>query len=526
MQAIAAPDVQAPGAQNAGEPRLRVGRQLALAASVARPLTLAVVYAAPPCLALHAAHVGDLDLWWHLRGGEWIMQHHAIPHTDAFSSTEAGQPWAAYSWLFEIIVSLLFRHLGLPGILVYTAGMVLLITVAVHHLLEAFSPRFAASAVLTFAACFSMAQLYTPRPWLFSILLFTLELDLLLRARSTGRWAPLLWLLPLFALWANLHIQFVDGLLVLVLAAMEAVAGLRWPRLVTGRLPLRWAAGVLLGCLLAVCVNPYGWHIYKVAYALAAEPAVMNMLAELEAMPFRALPDYCVLALGLLAAAALARRAQPPVFEAALLVFAAVVSFRSQRDMWVMAIVGAALIASSAALPGTPHAAESAAARSRRPQPLLAALACAAAVCFLLLAAHALRITKEGLAAGVAEDLPVHAVQAIQAHGYRGPLFNDYDWGGYLTWTLRQPVVIDGRAALYGDKRLERSRATWNGAPDWRSDPDLAAAALVVGPLKAPLVQLLRMDGRYRVVYEDKLAAVFVRQAPSLTERVAVEPPR
>jgi hypothetical protein len=72
------------------------------------------------------------------------------------------------------------------------------------------------------------------------------------------------------------------------------------------------------------------------------------------------------------------------------------------------------------------------------------------------------------------------------------------------------PVSIDGRAALYGDQRIDRSVQTWSGQPDWASDPQLSAAGLVIGPVKSPLIQLLRLDPRFELAYEDKVAAVFV----------------
>jgi hypothetical protein len=36
--------------------------------------------------------IGDPDLWWHLRTGEWIVENHAIPQTDPFSAYGAGKP--------------------------------------------------------------------------------------------------------------------------------------------------------------------------------------------------------------------------------------------------------------------------------------------------------------------------------------------------------------------------------------------------------------------------------------------------
>jgi hypothetical protein len=109
----------------------------------------------------------------------------------------------------------------------------------------------------------------------------------------------------------------------------------------------------------------------------------------------------------------------------------------------------------------------------------------------------------------VAKNLPADAVKAIQAGGYTGLVYDDYNWGGYLIWALQQPVVVDGRASFYGDQRIDRSINTWTGHKDWASDPDLKAASIVIGPANEALTQLLRTDSHFKLIYEDKMAAVF-----------------
>jgi hypothetical protein len=186
-----------------------------------------------------------------------------------------------------------------------------------------------------------------------------------------------------------------------------------------------------------------------------------------------------------------------------LLVFAAVLSFRSQRDVWVMATVAAAILAS------TIEGRETAAIKLPKLGVQLAVLAAALAV---LAGFRTMHIDNGQLQTQLAKSMPVRAVEAIRAKGYAGPLYNDFNWGGYLIWALRMPVSIDGRAAFYGDTSIDRSVATWNAEPDWASDPALASAGLVVGPVKAPLTQILRMDPHFKLVYEDKLAAAFAGQ--------------
>src|SRR5690348_1413039 len=72
-----------------------------------RTIALACLYAIPLVAAM--APVVDLDIWWHLRTGQWVVQHGCVPATDPFSRPGEGQPWVAYSWLFEVLVYEVYR---------------------------------------------------------------------------------------------------------------------------------------------------------------------------------------------------------------------------------------------------------------------------------------------------------------------------------------------------------------------------------------------------------------------------------
>ena len=112
----------------------------------------------------------------------------------------------------------------------------------------------------------------------------------------------------------------------------------------------------------------------------------------------------------------------------------------------------------------------------------------------------------------VEKKYPANAVKYVEANRLPGPLFNDYDWGGYLLWSLpRMPVIIDGRLNLYGDQRLEQSIKTWQGRPGWDSDPDLLKARLVISDRNFAFTSLLRLHPNYKLAYEDNVAAVFIR---------------
>ena len=385
----------------------------------ARSVLLTALYAGSAFICLHECGITDPDIWWHLRTGQWILQHGGVPHADPFSVLGAAKPWEAYSWIFELLVLKLFQRWDLVGILAYTTGMVLAITAAVYHLVKRLQPDFTLAVLLTMGTMACLSPLYTPRPWLFTILFFVLEMDVLMNFRKTGKSRELLWLPLIFALWANIHIQFVNGLMVLGVAVLEPVVARWWPERSHHAGSVRlW--GISAVCILATLLNPYGWGIYKTAWGLASQPGVLNSIVELQAMPFRDVSNYAVLFLALAAVGALAWNRRLPFFELSLLAFAAVLSFRSLRDIWVMIVVEIAVLSSN--LSGDEED------RQRR-LPVFAFPFVAVAVALLVfLGAAVLNLNNSRLHELLAKDMPVRAVEFVKAHKFSGPLYNTYDW--------------------------------------------------------------------------------------------------
>ena len=476
----------------------------------ARAVLVAMLCAAPALVCFNGAAgacVADPDLGWHLRTGEWIVQHHALPHVDVFSRFGAGRPWQAYSWLFELLLLKLYLWFHLDGVMIYMAVMLTAIAAAVYRMVSRLQPDFTKCAIITTAVMTGISRLYTPRPWLFTILFFVLEIDILMQARRTGASRRLLWLPPLFAVWANIHIQFIDGLLVLGVAACEPLLARWWTSRIS-RLSARSLWLTLGACVAAACINPYGAGIYKIAYALASQPGVLNTVSEMRSLPFRSMTDFLLLFLALAAVGVMFRFRRFFPFEILMLVLAVVLSFRSQRDIWFLAVIAAVILAEGIPLRSNSE-------EHQRDALWSVPLRLATTAVLVLVSAFATQIKNDRLEGRLAEQMPVKAVEVVRERQYPGALYNTYGWGGFLIWNLREPVSIDGRAAFYGDERIDRSQATWNGGPDWSSDPDLKSAGIVIAPVKTALAQLLRMDSRFTLAYQDKVAAVFVARGTS-----------
>jgi hypothetical protein len=453
----------------------------------------------------------DPDLWWHLRTGQWIIGHGAVPWTDPFSIYGAGKSWIAYSWLFEILVYGFYQSFGLIGILLFTITLSLIIAVALHALVRRFEPRFVPAAAITALGLGAMVPLMNPRPWLFSILFFIIEIDILLEVRQTGRTRRLLLLPPLFLIWANTHIQVVYGLFVLGIAASELLAERFLHCHMAENRPNRPIADrrvlVMAACFLATLATPYHLYLYRTLWELILQTAPYSYsISDLVSLQFRSPADWLVLALTLGAAFFLGRRREIRPFPFLLIAAGAFLSFRARRDAWFVVIAAVSILATSHCL--------SQMLLDRFAVTRLRGLILAGAVLIGVVGVGWFQdISPHNLNLAVAKLYPAAAAAEVEKRGYAGPLYNSFGWGGYLIWRLPDlPVSMDGRTNLHGDDRVDRNRRTWAGVDGWDSDPELIPSRLVIADTTSALSSLLSLDERFELVYEDPVATVFTRR--------------
>jgi hypothetical protein len=513
-----------------------------------------LVFSLPVVLTL--GPVVDNDLWWHLRTGQWIAQHKTVPATDPFSSYAQDKPWVAYSWLFGLLMYRLHQGMGLWGIYLYRLLMWLAITLAVLLLARRQNRYIFTCGITGFAIC-ALVPLMQERSWLFSILFYAVTLAVILDVRE-GKPNRLGWFLPfVYALWANLHIEFVVGLALLGLACAAPLLDRFYLWMIQKRestiqdrasgrndrdspspadhpfsilnsqssildpRQLAWRPLVLLTvlCALATLINPYGIKIYQPVLELPTQRSVYSLVAELKPLPFRKPSDWAVLALAMTAAfrlGQLAARSQLASFEVLLLASSAYFSFQSQREIWLVVLAAVAIVAIRKPTP-EPGFSDLKPVADVRFRFLDFSLVAGAVALVTLLAIRTRGVSEEYLDNAVAKAFPVQAAAFVERQNYPGPLANHFDWGGYLIWRLPgHPVSIDGRCNLHTDERIVRSFETWSGSPGWETDPDLVAARLIIGQVSFPLVAKLKRDPDLELVYEDSVAAVFIRHNPEL----------
>ncbi|MFZ1919934.1 MAG: hypothetical protein WAU58_20365, partial [Terriglobales bacterium] len=127
----------------------------------------------------HKFSVRDSDIWWHLKTGDWIVEHVAVPHNGLFSWTAANRPWVAYSWGFEVLMSRAYAWFNLLGLGLFGVFLTLIIAYLQFWSLRRLSGRFWEAWLLAACSLYTYLFIIGPRPVFVSIMFYVFLLTVL-----------------------------------------------------------------------------------------------------------------------------------------------------------------------------------------------------------------------------------------------------------------------------------------------------------------------------------------------------------
>jgi hypothetical protein len=514
--------------------------------------------------------LADGDTGWHIRTGEFILDHQQLPARDLFSFSKAGEQWLAWEWLSDVLLAGLYRALGLKGVVLAAAlAACASVTLVLRHALWRGANSFVALAACLMGAGASSIH-YLARPHVFTLGLLAASLWILERDRR--RPTPAVWLLiPISVLWVNVHGGFLALLVCLVVlaigTALETLLGaaprsceetgqtvrktgknaysttqlrelpmsgigipactpvpsqLPQPRL--WHRPRRYAI-LTAACGLATLLNPYGVRLHAHIAAYLRSDWIREAVHEFQSPRFRseaAAQFEILLFAGLLVAGRLLARKQ--FADALLLVVWAHAALVSVRHIPVFVLVVIPPATEEGTLLWKRWAA-------RRPAGSLAAildklaedasagfrrtsLMLGVALVLLVLPRWPLKWPRDF----PAEKFPTGVIERYASRLRGARVFTSDQWGDYLIYRFypQQRVFIDGRSDFYGPElgklylRLTYAQASFEEAVGrWGFE-------LVLAPVEWPLVSLLRRDARWGLLEEDRLAALFERRRDAL----------
>lgn len=456
--------------------------------------------------------LNDPDTQWQITVGQWILDHHAVPHTDVYSFTMRGAPWISTQWLAQVLYAQIYAWFGWAGPVVLAAAassatFALLARYLVRNLNES------AALVFVAVALALTAPHLLARPHVLALPIMVAWIGELIAA-ADRRGAPSFWLLPLMALWANVHGGFVFGLMMIAPIALDAVVQAD----ANSRMALaaRWGVFAALA-LAASCCTPYGWDSLLASRKILALGNALPLITEWHAADFTFLHPFEICLLGGIGLA-LYRGITLPPLRIVILLGLVHMALSQGRAAEIFALLSPLVLAQP--LARQIGGAEAASSLSLRP----VRGAMVAGVAVVLMAGTLTFAAMHRFAPNTANS-PVEAVTELKKLNVER-VFNDYDFGGYLIASGVAPF-IDGRTELYGEKFLvDYNRASGLSEPDelFRLLEQYHIQATLLRTQSAAARLLDHVDGWHKV-YNDDVATIHVRKAGgSHTAEPPVEP--
>lgn len=470
----------------------------------------------------------DPDFYGHLKAGEQIWKHKALPAADPFGVPPLPEPTpqTAFTltsyWLFQLVLYAFFSAAGMSGIIILRwmlAGVVLLICMRWSNLRNTY-----VLAALAFCSLELLEHFFFERPQFFSFIAFGLLLAVLFRfTQQTRPWHVLELLAPLSLLmlvWANMHGAYLAGIGVLVLFC--ALEGIKFLHPALAPLSPRNYRILLVSsaaALTASWISPHAFPGVGVIGQFAfgdSHAAVLNReylsLIDFLRLGYDYVPLFYLVSMVLTAAALLTSRLRTNLTWVLVLAITGFFAFRHFRHVPFF------LIASTLFLM---HYCE----KERGGAAMGKTLLVLVALIFLYGVRDELpRLREVGRHGWVpASVYPVGAADFLASRGAPGDNIVSLDyWGSYLLWRLgpEQKIFEDSRHlnpgrtaelfAVYGEP------GGGNGAPAaWKDLFRHYRITFAVLPVldeqgrTPPLTRAMIHESGWKMLYADGTAAVF-----------------
>ncbi|HOE19031.1 MAG TPA: hypothetical protein PK344_16645 [Syntrophorhabdaceae bacterium] len=439
------------------------------------------------------------ELWWHLKAGEWTVQHGFVA-ADPFAHTTTGA-WLNYNWLAEVLFYYGYTHAGINWLYTFSFFFIGGNICALVYITCFYRSRCIASAILITLLVTQCTYMIALKPHVFSFLFAAWFAFVIYLSKPSSR---LIWTLPVLqVVWANMHVMFVFGWLaglILVAKAVESKQEIKQPCLVLALL------------LAAPLINPYGYAIYPELFSLFRYgfeelPVIVKALRLPEFMPPGTSWGGYVLYVVTATLVLVFNRKRVSFVDAGAFALLLVLSMSQAKYIPYFAIFTAGIVAGY-----MPEAFTDAFANRKR---LSTKAAFAAMLCVsLLLGFRFAAFLKHSPDMNAA---PVQEAMALKAAGNpprTGNMLNVLDDGRYLMHELHPQyrTFIDARLHLFSREVVSDYLKIMRGHRDALRIIEKYDVDTVVLPKDLVLVETLKTEKGWRVIYEGAKRTVLVER--------------
>ncbi len=416
----------------------------------------------------------DPGTYWHVTTGNRIVDSNHFLNRDPYTFTFPETWWIPYQWLGEIVMGQVDRLAGFDGLLVGAITLLAGLFTYLGWRLKATGLHFTLVAVFVSMALAASASHFHVRPHIvtmigFGVLFaFLVEYD---RRRISAK--QLLWLVPIFVVWSNVHGGALGGIGTLVVAIIGWMIEKPVSKFWKGDCAIQHNKDYLIlalvgfGVIITPYIGPYGSGLpdtWKLIYGMKGLPLIIK---EHSPLPLDEWSGWAIIAFGvvymILILSALPTR--PRVSWVLGLVWL-LMAYQRVRHGPLFAIAALAVIpdlfpktkfAESLLRKGSdlfePH-------KIPDPKPLDQRVQQWAIPTILVAVVFGLFVGKVFTWASPPKTLwPEECLEELKARQYDNPngtkIFCEYIYGGYLIYhTPGYKVFVDDRCEVFGDRFL------------------------------------------------------------------------
>jgi hypothetical protein len=495
-------------------------------ASASRPRISALFIALAIALAC-ADNFADPDLWRHIMAGNAMLHTGHILVRDAWSYSVAGFPIRIHEWLSEVLFALAYQSGGVAGLklIKVLCAAVTIGALAIGLAQTAASIRIQRMILILAGGALTIQMQYRPQLFTFAMLSIVMATIAIEVYRGGARLWPLI---PMFALWANLHGGFTTGLGALGLAASVIAIF----EMSAGKIPAR---GRRLGIVTilaagATVLNPNGIGIWTNVLHSVSDPLLRQIVSDWVPLPVLLMSIWktsavglmqLVLALGLFGAFLYSVVMAPTLDDAPIMAVAMVfigAGFYMVRNLALGVIAVAIPLVHHLDLALAKRARSDADSKSAELDPIPVRIAILIAVAAIAIVMFANRLPNFA-------PQPEGAVDFMNAHGLHGNILNQFEWGDYIVWHQPQSrIFIDVRAELVYPDYVMREYADFHyGKPGAERALEKYPTDFILIKPEMSGYRLIASDPAWRILYQDRVAALFaptsaIERAPEISK--------
>jgi hypothetical protein len=423
----------------------------------------------------------DPDFGWHLKVGGAISISGQVPHANLYNYTYTGN-WVDHEWLSNLTLYQIYNFAGYQALVIFFALLIVATLIFLNFLASRqtkYKIPLWLSASLQLLGVLAAMPHFGLRLQELALPFVAIVLGLLYYYEKRGNWRILLFLAPLFWLWASLHASFLIGLFLIaafiavkiserILQGYKFWSFIDYSKLLSPRKICFLFLG-LLGSFLATLLTPYklGLYGFLAGYKNKAYLSLIQEWLPQYTFPFH-YNQLVYLALGVAAALfyiyyRLREKRGLEIWPLFLMAIFLILSFKSRRHFPLFLIVTFGFVLEAYAYLFL----EIKIAYYKWLRYLV--ISCLVLVCAAQLVA--LKPVVDPFA-GFCSDYPCDALEFLKTNPQytSGHILNEYGWGGFMISQLPETkIFIDGRlpqVAFAGWTFIEEYNSFFHGEDD------------------------------------------------------------